>query len=105
MSAGMCVDEYKNKKVVCPKKYFQKKKKKKNSYQILNHLYFGSNFIFWETALKGILVSFFFFSFSTTAVMAGNNFLAKKHHTKQKDLHNSAKTYDKITFLKAQDLI
>ena len=29
MSAGMCVDEYKNKKVVCPKKYFQKKKKKK----------------------------------------------------------------------------
>ena len=62
MSAGMCVDEYKNKKVVSPKKYFQKKKKKKNSYQILNHLYFGSNFIFWETALKGILVSFFFFS-------------------------------------------
>ena len=60
MSAGMCVDENKNKKVVCPKKYL-KKKKKKNSYQILNHLYFGSNFIFWETALKGILVSFFFF--------------------------------------------
>ena len=38
------VDEYK--KVVCPK-YLQKKNSR---YEILNHLHFGSNFVFWRTA-------------------------------------------------------
>ena len=105
MSAGMCVDEYKNKKVVCPKKYLKKKKKKKQLSDFESFI-FWFKFYFLGDCFKGHFGQFFFFfSFSTTAVMAGNNFLAKKHHTKQKDLHNSAKTYDKITFLKAQDLI
>ena len=37
------------KKVVCPKKYFRKKKK--FIYEILNHSYFGLNFVFWGTTL------------------------------------------------------
>ena len=36
------------KKVVCPKKYVQKKNSK---YEILNHLYFGPNFVLWRVAL------------------------------------------------------
>ena len=53
-------DKYK--KVVCPKKYFQKNNFK---YEILSILYFGPNFVFWGNAL-GVLVCFFF-NFSTSA--------------------------------------
>ena len=48
------VNEYK--KVVYPKKYFQKNDFK---YEIFNHLYFGSNFVFWGTALGHFSHCFF----------------------------------------------
>ena len=51
------VDEYKN--VVCPKYYFQKKNSK---YDILNHLYFGPNFVL-GTALRRFSQCIFFLFF------------------------------------------
>ena len=53
------MDEYK--KIVCPKKYFQNNDFK---YEILNHLYFGPNFIFGGTAL-GRFSQCFFLDFLT----------------------------------------
>ena len=54
------MDEYK--KIVCPKIFFQKNNFK---YEILNHLYFGPNFFFGETAL-GRFSQVFFFNFLTS---------------------------------------
>ena len=41
---------------VCSKTYFQKKNDK---YEILNHLYFGPNFVFWGIALGRFSQCFF----------------------------------------------
>ena len=46
------------KKVVCSKKYFQKKNSR---YELLNHLQFVSNFIFWETAKRRFSQCFLYF--------------------------------------------
>ena len=54
------MDEYKN--VVCPKYYFQKKNSK---YDILNHLYFGPNFVLGTALRRFSQCIFFYFSSST----------------------------------------
>ena len=62
------MDEYK--KFVCPKKCFQKKNSK---CEILNHFYFGPNFVFLETAL-GRFSQCFFKDFSSSANHGGRHF-------------------------------
>ena len=63
---------------VCSKKYFQKTNYK---YEILHYLYFGSNFVFWGTAL-GRFSQCFFFNFSSSANHGGRNFDSAPHHKK-----------------------
>ena len=57
------------KKVACPKKYIQKTNTKD---EILNHSYFGPNFVFGGTVLVSIFFSFF--SFRRRQTMEANIF-------------------------------
>ena len=63
---------------VCSKTYFQKKNYK---YEILNHLYFGPNFVFWGIVL-GRFSQCFFFNFSSSANHGARNFYSAPHHKK-----------------------
>ena len=71
------MDEYK--KFVCPKKCFQKKNSK---CEILNHFYFGPNFVFLETAL-GRFSQCFFKDFSSSANHGGRHFYSVPPHHKK----------------------
>ena len=52
-------------------------------YEFLNHLYFGPNFVFWETALGRFNQRFvFFFNFSKLASHGGRHFYSASHHKK-----------------------
>ena len=52
-------------------------------YELLNHLYFGPNFVFWETALGRFNQRFFFFfNFSKLASHGSPHFYSASHHEK-----------------------
>ena len=66
------------KKIVCPKKKFQKNNFK---YEILNHLYFSPNLFFVGTALgRFSQFFFFFFYFSTLTEHGSRHFYSPPDH-------------------------
>ena len=83
------------KKVACPKKYIQKTNTKD---EILNHSYFGPNFVFGGTALARFSqYFFFFFQFSPSTNHGGQHFYWAPHPHHKKASYGHAESIQILT--------